>query len=707
MRRPATLMFLLCLCSPWGATVADSVDGIWQGTVHMHARGEDVTYRIVLTISSQANGPSTGTLDSPDAGTLAIPLQSLKTEGTSVSFELADHPKGSFDGTLSADHAALTGNWKQDTAVVPLTLQRVAQAPDFRNDGSYLFNSRCTSCHTPFNPVRAPWPNTLKLMQAPAILHALEIGKMSAVGSAMSHEQRVALADYLGAKESAQPIARPNVCKESASPSANSPIWNGWGVDLSNTRFQTAELAGLSKFQLSRLRLKWAFGYPGATSAGGPPTIVVRRLFVPGGDGRVYSLDLRSGCIYWSFLPDALARTAITISPDGTTAYFGDMQARAYAIKTADGTLLWKKDLDSHPFAMITGAPKLYDGKLYVPVSSAEELAGANPKYPCCSFRGSVSALDANTGALLWKTYTISTPAQPTYVNAAGTNMLGPSGAGIWSSPTIDPDRHALYVGTGDNYSDPASATSDAVLALDLNDGKVLWSKQLTADDRFNLACFGADKSSCPNNPGADLDIGASPILRHLKSGKSLLLVGQKSGIAYALDPDAEGAVVWESRIGRGGALGGIEFGGAASDSQVYFPLSDWAPDPKIGGGLVALDIATGKKIWSASPAEPACLKKPGCSAAQPAPATAIPGVVFSGSLDGHLRAYDELDGKVLWDVDTAGDFPAVNGFPSHGGSLNYAGPVVAAGMLFVPSGYSINTGMPGNVLLAFSVDGK
>jgi polyvinyl alcohol dehydrogenase (cytochrome) len=453
--------------------------------------------------------------------------------------------------------------------------------------------------------------------------------------------------------------------------------------------------------------VKWAFGYTGATSAGGPPTIIGDRIFIAGGDARIYSLDMHSGCVYWSFLPMAQVRTAITVSADGSTAYFGDLQARAYAINTSTGALVWKAELDQHPFAMITGAPKLYGDRLYVPVSSAEELGGVNPKYPCCSFRGSVNALDAKTGNLVWRTYTISTPAQPTSTNAVGTGMLGPSGAAVWSSPTIDVDRHTLYVGTGDNYSDPGSATSDAVIALDLKDGKTLWVKQLTAEDRWNIGCFNQDKSNCPKNPGGDFDIGAPPILRTLKSGRKLLIVGQKSGVAYGLDPDDGGRIVWQSRVGKGGVLGGIEFGGAATDTQAYFPLSDWDPDPKAGGGMFALDIATGKKIWSNAAAQPVCIGKPGCSAAQPAPATAIPGAVFSGSLDGHIRAYDELDGMILWDFDTAQDFPTVNGVEAHGGSINYAGPVVAGGMLFVTSGYSTNAGMPGNVLLAFSEDGK
>jgi polyvinyl alcohol dehydrogenase (cytochrome) len=703
MRRSSIVMLLLWLCASLTVrATTEGVNGVWQGKIHIN--GAD--YRIVLRIGLPADGNSAATLDSPDSGKLGIPIQSLISDENSFAFELND-PKVSFKGSLSADHAGLVGNWKQNGQDIPVTLARIGQAPEFGHDGSYLFHSHCASCHAPFNAMRAPWPTTVRLMLQPAILTALETGKMQAVGSGMSNEQRIAVANYLGRAQTAQKDAPANPCGTGSQPMSTSPLWNGWGVDLSNSRFQPAELAGLSKAQLSKLKVKWAFGYADATSAGGPPTIIGNRIFVAGGDARIYSLDMRSGCVYWSFLPSAPARTAITVSEDGSTAYFGDMQARAYAVNAATGALVWKIDLDQHPFAMISGAPRLYGGRLYVPVSSAEELGGVNPKYPCCSFRGNVSALDAKTGTVIWRAYTIATPAQPTSTNAAGTEMLGPSGAAVWNSPTIDPDRHALYIGTGDNYSEPASATSDAVIALDLKDGKTLWVKQLTADDRFNIACFSPDKSNCPKNPGGDFDIGAPPILRVLKTGKSLLIVGQKSGVAYGLDPDDKGRIVWESRIGKGGALGGIEFGGAATGARVYFPLSDWTPDPKAGGGMFALDITTGKQVWSTPAPQPACIDKAGCSAAQQAPATAIPGVVFSGSLDGHMRAYDELDGTILWDFDTTHDFPTVNGVESHGGSINYAGPVVARGMLFITSGYSVNAGMPGNVLLAFSEDGK
>jgi len=697
MWRPAVIMLLVCATLA-AAPADDSVSGVWRSTIHIP--GGD--YRIVLHIGGGANG-SPAVLDSPDTGKLAVPLTSLQADADSVAFEMHD-PEVSFKGKLSADRATLEGEWKQNDKTIPVTFERLGEAPQFDTDGSFLFHSRCASCHELFNAMRAPWPSTLKQMQQTAILNALEQGKMRAVGSAMTEQQRVAIANYLGRPATQQNVPA-NLCGTRAQKNTNLPLWNGWGGDLSNSRFQPAASAGLGKSEIVGLRLRWAFAYEGATSAGGPPTVIGDRIFVAGGDGKIYSLDMRSGCIYWTFLPSAPARTAISVDPDGSMAYFGDMQARAYAIDTSTGALVWKTELEQHPFAMVTGAPKLFAGHLYVPVSSAEELGAANPKYPCCTFRGSVNALDAKTGKLQWKTYTIATPAQPGSANAS--TMLGPSGAAVWNSPTIDPIRHALYIGTGDNYSDPATATSDAVIALDLEDGKILWVKQLTADDRYNIGCFMPDKSNCPKDPGGDFDIGASPILRTLENGKSLLVVGQKSGVAYALDLDAEGKIVWESRIGKGGVLGGIEFGGAANDNAVYFPLSDWTLDPKTGGGMFALNIATGEKIWSATPPVPDCLKRAGCSAAQPAPATAIQGAVFEGSLDGHIRAYDAIDGKVIWDFDTAKDFQAVNKIEAHGGSINYAGTVVAGGMVFVTSGYSINTGMPGNVLLAFSEDEK
>lgn len=573
------------------------------------------------------------------------------------------------------------------------------------SDGAKLFTAHCASCHAPFNPMRAPWPQTLQQMSAQTILQALETGKMQAQGSTMTHDERFALATYLG-----RPVAaaseKVNSCAANQPASANTAAWNGWGVDLSNSRFQPAAAAGISQAQVPQLRVKWAFGFPGGTSAGGPPTIIGNRSYVGGGDATVYALDARTGCRHWSFVPSASVRTAISVSDDGRVAYFGDIQGRVYAVDTATGALIWKTEIDTHPFAMITGAPKLFGGKLFVPVSSAEELGAANPKYECCTFRGSVAALDAATGEILWQTYTIATKAARV-TSVDGKSGFGPAGGAVWSSPTIDAKKGALYFGTGDNYSEPSTKTSDAVFALSIDDGKLLWIRQLTANDTYNIGCNVPGKPNCPKDAGPDFDLGAPPILRELSGKKRVLLVGQKSGVVYGLDPDDKGRELWQTRIGKGGALGGIEFGAAADEKTVYVPLSDWNPDPKLGGGLFALDIATGRKLWVVAPAIPTCLEKPGCSAAQAAPATLIPGVVFSGSMDGHMRAYDTTSGVVVWDFDTTAAVQTVNSVDAHGGSLNYSGAVVAGGMVYVMSGYSVNAGMAGNVLLAFSVDGK
>lgn len=456
-----TIQLLLALLSvvslPAGLAcaqvVSNNVDGLWQGKIKQN----NLEYRIVLHIGS------TSSLDSPDTGKLRIPIHSVSKEQNSLSFIL-DELKISFRGKLSEDQSKLVGEWTQGNAKSEISLTRLTQAPQFDKDGPYLFSSNCASCHAEFNAVRAPWLQTLQLMTEQAILRALETGKMRAQGAIMTHEQRVALASYLGRRESAQ-SGKTNACPANQPARASTSRWNGWGADLFNSRFQPDASAGLSKAQVAQLRVKWALGFQGATNAGGPPTIIGDRLYVGGGDGDVYALNALTGCLYWTFIPRAWVRTAISVSADGKVAYFGDVQARVYAVDTTSGSSLWKTELDQHPFAMITGAPKLYGGRLYVPVSSAEELGAANPQYECCTFRGSVAALDSKSGKILWQTYTI--PNQATRLPSdQGKVRFGPAGAAVWSSPTIDAEKGVLYVGTGDNYSESSTATSDAVFSL-------------------------------------------------------------------------------------------------------------------------------------------------------------------------------------------------------------------------------------------------
>jgi polyvinyl alcohol dehydrogenase (cytochrome) len=369
--------------------------------------------------------------------------------------------------------------------------------------------------------------------------------------------------------------------------------------------------------------------------------------------------------------------------------------------------LLWKVRADEHPLAVITGSPKLDAGRLYVPVSGRDEsIAATNPTYECCTFRGSVVALDAATGKRIWRAYTVLDTPKVTGQNAKGVKTWGPSGAVPWSSPTLDLEKRALYIGTGVNYSQPPTETSDAVVAFDMESGRLLWSRQFTTGDAYNFACGAQDKTNCPKYPFIDADFGSSGILRSLGGGKRVLVMSDKSGMVYGIDPDQQGKLLWKQKIASGGVNGGFMWGGASDERGIaYLGISDFtAGKPETGGGLVALQIATGEKLWMTPAPKPACLSVPGCSAAQPAPVTAIPGIVFLGSWDGHLRAYETAKGAIIWDFDTVRDFQTVNGVSARGGSINSMAPVVAGGMLYVTSGYSGNA-IPGNVLLAFSAD--
>ena len=546
----------------------------------------------------------------------------------------------------------------------------------------------------------APPPEALHEMSKDAILAALQSGRMKWEGKFLSQAKKNAIADYLAAP-AVPTIAATAYCARNLDPPANPPTWTGWGADLHNRRFQSTRAAGLTADDVPNLKLKWAFAFPGAAATYGQPTSFAGRVFVGSEDGTVYSLDAATGCLWWTFKASATVKTAISVGNHGTAAFFGDTNGFVYAVKVSDGSLVWKAHPEGHSAARITGSPLLIDARLYVPISSGEEGASADPNYPCCTFRGSVVALDAETGKQVWKTYTITDLPKPTRKNANGVQYYGPSGAAVWSTPSADVKRRVLYVTTGNNYSNPPTATSDAVMAFNLDTGKKLWSQQLGPKDVWNSGCVAPQKDNCPEQRGDDYDFGAPPLLESV-AGRDILLAAQKSGVIYALDPDARGKILWQSRIGHGGPLGGIEWGGASDHRYAYFPLSDFDFDnPAVGGGVFALDLRTGKQVWHVAPEKPACLGQFGCSPAQMAPPTAIPGAVFVGSLDGHLRAHDSRTGRVLWDFNTAQQFHTTDGVKGHGGSLNGAGPAIVNGMVYVNTGYT--NAMDGNVLLAFA----
>jgi polyvinyl alcohol dehydrogenase (cytochrome) len=500
-----------------------------------------------------------------------------------------------------------------------------------------------------------------------------------------------------------------NLCANAPGPVAvGTAQWNGWGRDLDNSRYQPEP--AIRAADVAKLAVKWAYGYHGNVVYG-QPTVVDGRLFVTSSSGRVYALDARTGCTYWTYDAAASTGTAISVgefaevravyqskrarrrdrnahidmTKPPSAVFFGDDAGFVYALDAEKGTLLWKTQADAHPLARITGAPVLYRNRLYVPVSSIEDRMTPNAGSACCTFRGSVVAMDMPSGQIAWKHFMIAGEARPYRKTGDSADEFGPAGAAVWSAPTIDAKRALLYAATGNSFTSIEAPGSEAIVALDLEDGSSRWVKQLAPHD----------------SPATGTDFGSSPILRTLPSGRQVILAGQKSGMVYALDPDQAGDVVWQAKVSEGS--GGIQWGSAADHRNLYVAGAGLPP-----GGVTAIDLKTGSIRWRTPAPAPVCSwGARNCVQAQPQAVTVMPGIAFAGALDGHLRAYSTINGNIVWDFDTAREFPTVNDVKASGGSLDQGGPTIVNGMVFVNSGYGRSAGQPGNVLLAFSVGGK
>jgi polyvinyl alcohol dehydrogenase (cytochrome) len=579
---------------------------------------------------------------------------------------------------------------------------------------------------------RAPAFEELRELPTAAIMMTLERGVMRDIGATLTAPQRIAIAEYFGGAKYDPKGPTGHYCADKGDLASDlaGPSWTGYGNTLEQTRFQSAANAKLTAADVSRLQLKWSFALaPGRQ--GSNVTVAGKRMFIGDQAGIVRAMDRTTGCTYWAFDAKRWVRTAVDLQRTGdrTLACFGGsvLPDAYYCVDAATGDKVWESDLVEFPVSYVSTSSTLHDGTLYIPISSGRELHrdATDPKYECCKGRGALIAMDAATGKIKWTTFTTPDP-KPTQKSAQGTQLWGPSGASAWKVPLVDPVKGRVYVTTGQNSSAPATKTSDAILALDMKTGAVVWSYQLTAGDIFNASCLEKEgaKTNCPFVPktgGVDL---TTPVLKTLPDGKRLLIVGDKTGRVIAFDPDKDGAVRWDKKVARGGYEGGVNWGLAADDEHVYVPVHDRhtfdGQKSELGflsggsidataGSLVALRLADGAEVWRASGPTDSCAgKHKRCSKAFSSPPTVIPGVVFATSIDGHVRAFATKDGAVLWDFDTAREFTTVNGMKASGGALDGPGGVVVVdGTVIVSSGYGAFGTMPGNVLLAFTLDGK
>tara|TARA_B110001469_G_C9643197_1_gene324064 strand:+ start:236 stop:1786 length:1551 start_codon:yes stop_codon:yes gene_type:complete len=485
-----------------------------------------------------------------------------------------------------------------------------------------------------------------------------------------------------------------------------------WGIDERNTRFQPE--SDIDATNVASLEVHWIFGLDENEAPHSYPLVTEDSVFIGTTDGNLYALDKQSGCIRWVYTIDSSIRTGvvpgqINVNSTARTAlFFGTYSGEVFAVDAQTGEQIWRKSVQDHAYAMITGTPSFFDGKLIVPVSSGELVLAVNPFFACCQFQGSILSLNAHSGDINWRTKTIPDPPKVTGSNFIFVEKWGPSGAPIWSSPTIDIERNQILFGTGENYTTPASDTSDAIIAIDLDDGSIRWVQQYTSQDAFNMSCtISMDHPNCPKNAGPDLDFGASPIITQTRSGQPIIMAGQKSGGVYGINP-VNGERLWERQFGRGGYLGGVHWGIAVNEllGLVFAPISDVPTGPFTGNpepGLNALDIDTGEVKWSV-PYVANCTDREDCRSGMSAAITATDDLVFATGLDGGLHAFAAHSGEVLWSYDTWRDYDSVNGIETKGGAIDVHGPVVAGDLLLIQSGYDSFGQMGGNALIAFKL---
>ena len=582
--------------------------------------------------------------------------------------------------------------------------------------GKPLYMEHCAGCHEA-QVYKAPHTTWLELMSPQVLYRSITEGIMQTQAAHLSDEDKQHIVEYITQMRLGDPNAAPEVawCEGPAAAftALDESRLTGWGHDT--RRYVPADIAGFNRSQIADLELKWSFGFPASTRARSQPTIAMDAVFVGSQDGTVYAFDLETGCVRWTFAARAEVRTGITLGsrgPEGIpTAYFGDIIANLYAVDANTGELIWQTSADEHHSATLTGTPAFTDGNLYVPVSSLEVVTAANPDYACCTFRGHVMAVDGNDGSVLWDSYAIPNPPSAVGTTSAGTDMLGPSGAPVWTSPTVDVEKNLLIFGTGENYSSPADTNSDAVIAVALDSGERIWSRQTFPGDAWNVACMMADNPNCPTEDGPDYDQASSPLLVEISAGKTVVVAGQKDGRVFALDWETGQTKLWEVKLGRGSIQGGVHFGMASDGTTVYVPINDmndtrngeWLDPEQARPGVSAVNAATGEILWQHVQENVCGDGRPFCDPGVSAAITATDGAVVAGHLDGVIRIYDGASGDIVWSYDTTTPVTGTNGVVAKGGGMSGSGPAIGAGHMVINSGYGLYNHEAGNALLVFA----
>ena len=601
-----------------------------------------------------------------------------------------------------------------------LTNAQSPETADPDHPGRAIYEQNCSVCHDNPEVPRAHAFETLRMMNANALNYALTEGLMATQATSLSTEQRNSLVAYLAAEKGTDAWVASMMCDaaDRLVDTTQTTFLTQFGIDENNTRAMTATAAGMNTADMEDLELAWSIGFPGTAQLRASPVVVGNTLFYAAtGTDKVLAIDTQSACVRWVYDSPAPLRSSLTYGPLGElgiqAVLFGDGRGHVHALDASNGNPVWVKDARaSNNGGRITGAVVLQKDKVIVPISDSGVGAASNPEFECCIGHGAITALDASNGEKIWEYHTMPSADYTGLLSPTGVKLRGPSGAPIWSTPTIDSKRGLIYITTGENTSHPATETSDAIIALELETGEVRWLYQALAKDVWNMACGRNAGPNCPAQAESvlkDFDFGGAAILVERSDG-DFLLAGQKSGDIWALDPNT-GAVLWNQRIGSGTALGGNHWGIATDGDRVFLPINDpGAPradfDPR--PGMYSFFVNSGESSWSVELAADCDNGRDGrvnqCDTRFGLSATPliIDGALVSAGLDGRLFIMNKDSGELLFEYDTAKEFVTVNGVPGKGGSIDSHSIAAGGGMIFIGSGYGAFNQTPGNVLLAF-----